>query len=174
VGQTESSLLLNHIYVYMHLFNMNSSMLPTLPCMCANVRRAARAITQLYDEALRPLGLTITQFTILQALSLSGEVTQGRLGEILAMDSTTLTRTLGVMSRQGWIAKVHGTDRRERRLRLTRAGKSEFNRALPSWQKSQETLRVQLGKKRWDDVTELMNDITSLMAKQGDFDGATI
>jgi len=75
--------------------------------------------------------LTITQFTILQALSLAGDITQGTLGEILAMDSITLTRTLGVMNRQGWIAKVYGTDRRERKLRLTRAGKSEFNRALP-------------------------------------------
>jgi len=142
--------------------------------MCANIRRAARTITQRYDGALRPLGLTITQFTILQALSIAGEITQGRLGEILAMDSTTLTRTLGVMNREGWIAKVYGTDRRERRLRLTRVGEAELNRAVPRWQKSQETLRVQLGKKRWDDVTELMNDITSLMAEQGDFDGATI
>ena len=153
---------------------MKSSTVPILPCMCANIRRAARTITQRYDEALRPLGLTITQFTILQALSIAGEITQGRLGEILAMDSTTLTRTLGVMNRDGWIAKVYGTDRRERRLRLTRVGEAELNRAVPRWQKSQETLRVQLGKKRWDDVTELMNDITSLMAEQGDFDGATI
>ena len=148
--------------------------MPILPCMCANIRRAARTITQRYDGALRPLGLTITQFTILQALSIAGEIAQGRLGEVLAMDSTTLTRTLGVMNREGWIAKVYGTDRRERRLRLTRVGEAELNRAVPRWQKSQETLRVQLGKKRWDDVTELMNDITSLMAEQGDFDGTTI
>ena len=148
--------------------------MPTLPCMCANIRRAARAITQRYDDALRPLGLTITQFTILQALSLAGNITQGRLGEILAMDSTTLTRTLGVMNRRGWIAKKYGTDRRERRLCLTRVGESEFNRAVPYWQKSQETLRVQLGKQRWNDLTKLMNDMTSAIAEQGGFDGANI
>jgi DNA-binding MarR family transcriptional regulator len=165
---------LNRGYVHIHLLYMNSSAPPTLPCMCANIRRAARAITQRYEEALRPLGLTITQFTILQALSLAGDITQGRLGEILAMDSTTLTRTLGVMNRQGWIAKIYGADRRERRLRLTRIGKSEFNRAVPHWQKSQEKLRVQLGKEHWDDLTKLMNDITSVVADQGGFDGATI
>jgi DNA-binding MarR family transcriptional regulator len=148
--------------------------MPTLPCLCANIRRASRAITQRYDEALRPVGLTITQFTILQALSLAGEITQRRLGDILAMDSTTLTRTLGVMNRQGWIAKVYGTDRRERRLRLTRAGKSEFNRAVPYWQRSQETLRIQLGKERWDELMKLMNDTTSLIAEQGAFDDAAI
>ena len=98
-------MFLNPNYMYIHLFCMKSSTAPTLPCLCANIRRASRAITQRYDEALRPLGLTITQFTILQALSLAGDITQGRLGEILAMDSTTLTRTLGVMNRQGWIAE---------------------------------------------------------------------
>jgi DNA-binding MarR family transcriptional regulator len=142
--------------------------------MCANLRRASRALTQRYDEALRPLGLTITQFTILQALSFAGEVTQGKLGEILAMDSTTLTRTLEVMNTHGWIQKNHGADRRERRLRLTRTGKSEFNRALPHWRSTQETLRLQLGKQRWDDLTKLLNDTTSLIAEQGDLDGATI
>jgi DNA-binding MarR family transcriptional regulator len=142
--------------------------------MCANLRRVTRALTQRYDEALRSLGLTITQFTILQALSLARDVTQGRLGEILAMDSTTLTRTLEIMNRHGWIGKHYGADRRERRLRLTRAGKSEFNRALPHWRSTQETLRARLGKQRWEDLTKLINDTTSMIAEQGGFDGRTI
>ena len=136
--------------------------------MCANLRRATRALTQRYDEALRPLGLTITQFTILQALSLSGAITQGKLGEILAMDSTTLTRTLAVMSGHGWVAKKYGTDRRERLLRLTRNGESELNRALPQWRSTQETLRVRLGKHRWDELTTLINNTTAIIAEQGD------
>jgi DNA-binding MarR family transcriptional regulator len=138
--------------------------------MCANVRRAARTLTQRYDEALRPLGLTITQFTILQALSLSGEPTQGELGEILAMDSTTLTRTLAIMEGHGWIAKKYGTDRRERRLRLTRAGESEFNRAVPYWQSAQENLRKRLGKRRWDELTKLINDTASMLTEQENLD----
>ena len=138
---------------------------PALPCMCANLRRATRALTQRYDEALRPLGLTITQFTILQALSLSGAITQGKLGEILAMDSTTLTRTLAVMSGHGWVAKKYGTDRRERLLRLTRTGESELNRAIPQWRSTQETLRARLGKHRWDELTTLINDTTAIIAE---------
>ncbi len=82
--------------------------MPALECLCASFRRASRALTQLYDDALRPLGLTPTQFTILQALSLTGTVHQGRLGEILAMDSTTLTRTLNIMARHGWVEKLKG------------------------------------------------------------------
>ena len=153
---------------------MESSTTPNLPCLCANLRRAARVLTQRYDEALRPLGLTITQFTILQALSLAGEITQGRLGEILAMDSTTLTRTLGVMTRQEWIAKIYGTDRRERRLRLTSAGKAEFHRALPHWKESQDAVRVQLGKKRSNELTGLVNEISTRIAERRGFDGATV
>ena len=75
--------------------------LPSLPCMCATLRRASRALTQLYDEALRPLGLRATQFTVLQALSLTGEVSQRDLGQLLAMDSTTLTRTLEILGGHG-------------------------------------------------------------------------
>jgi DNA-binding MarR family transcriptional regulator len=166
--------LLNRHYMHIHLLDMERLIAPTLPCLCANVRRAARVLTQHYDDALRPLGLTITQFTILQALALAGDVTQGRLGEILAMDSTTLTRTLSLMNRQGWIAKGYGADRRERRLRLTRAGKFEFNRAVPHWQELQETLRSRLGKERWNDLAKLMSETTSLIAETGGFDGTTI
>ena len=90
--------------------------------MCASLRRTSRALTQLYKEALRPLGLRATQFTVLQVLSLAGEVTQGELGQMLAMDSTTITRTLEIMGRHGWVARRQGKDRREWRLHLAKAG----------------------------------------------------
>ena len=141
--------------------------LPDLPCMCASLRRASRALTQLYDEALRPLGLRATQFTILQALSLAGEVSQGELAQILAMDSTTLTRTLRIMSREGWIAERRGEDQRERLLRLAKAGRNQFNRALPSWEKAQAQLGRQLGDKRWHALMRLTNEVTTLVTQGG-------
>jgi DNA-binding MarR family transcriptional regulator len=139
---------------------MNRKALPPLPCLCANFRRSARALSQLYDEAIRPAGLRGTQFTLLQALSLTGEITQGDLGEILAMDSTTLTRTLEILGRRGWIAKRQGKDRRERWLRLTPAGRTQFNAALSAWQKVQERLRRQLGHERWQALLELTQEVT--------------
>ncbi|MFY9789799.1 MAG: MarR family winged helix-turn-helix transcriptional regulator [Candidatus Sulfotelmatobacter sp.] len=141
---------------------MKKLAMPALPCMCATLRRASRAITQHYDEEMRPLGLRATQFTILQALSLVGEISQGRLGEILAMDSTTLTRTLEIMLAHGWIVKQHGKDRRERRLRLSKAGEAQFTRALPAWQAVQERLRRQLGNRRWDNLMNLSNEVLSV------------
>lgn len=134
--------------------------MPALECLCASFRRASRALTQLYDDALRPLGLTPTQFTILQALSLTGTVHQGRLGEILAMDSTTLTRTLNIMARHGWVEKLKGRDRRERQLRLTRAGHGQLDRALPLWQEVQARLRRKLGSEPWQALMTLTNKVT--------------
>jgi DNA-binding MarR family transcriptional regulator len=142
--------------------------LPDLDCMCASFRRASRALTQLYDEKLRPLGLRATQFTILQALSRVGEISQGNLGRVLAIDSTTLTRTLRIMRRQGWIAERRGKDRRERLLRLAKDGRHQFDRALPLWEKTQVRLRHQLGDKRWHDLLKLTNETTNLTTKQGD------
>ena len=156
--------------MYIHLFGMNQptqSLLPPLPCICGTLRRTARALTQLYEQALRPLGLRATQLTILQALSRCGEVHQGRLGEMLAMDSTSLTRTLGIMRRQGWIAERRGDDRRERWLRLAKAGDEQLRRALPAWEKVQLRLRRQLGDKAWNDLFRLTYEMTGLVRNQG-------
>jgi DNA-binding MarR family transcriptional regulator len=139
-----------------------------LPCLCGSFRRTSRALTQLYEEALRPLRLRATQFTILQALSLAGEVSQGQLGEMLAMDSTSLTRTLAIMRRQGWIAERRGEDRRERWLRLANAGEVKLRRALPVWEKVQSRLRRQLGEPAWNDLFRLTYQVTSLVTTQGD------
>jgi DNA-binding MarR family transcriptional regulator len=131
--------------------------------MCGNFRRTARALTQLYEDALRPLGLRASQFTILQALSLAGEVTQSQLGEMLAIDSTTLTRTLQIMIREGWIAERRGEDRRERWLRLAKAGETHFKRALPAWEKVQSRLRRQLGEQTWKSLLDLTHQVTELI-----------
>jgi DNA-binding MarR family transcriptional regulator len=142
---------------------MMNPLTPSLPCMCASLRRASRGVTQLYEDALRPAGLRVTQFTILQTLSLAGEVTQGKLGQILAMDSTTLTRTLTTMSRHGWIAKRRGEDRREWRMRLSKSGEVQFNHALPHWEKAQTQMHRQLGDELSNDLMKLTQKITNAL-----------
>jgi len=129
-----------------------------LPCMCASLRRASRALTQLYDDALRPLGLRATQFTVLQALSLAGKVSQGELGQLLVMDSTTLTRTLRILSAQGWIENRPGEDRRERLLRLTSAGHHQLKRATTRWERAQARLRSRLGDVRWHELLKVSTE----------------
>jgi DNA-binding MarR family transcriptional regulator len=136
--------------------------------MCGNFRRTARALTQLYDQALRPRGLRATQFTILQFLALAGEVPQGQLGEMLAIDSTTLTRALKIMVRRRWIAERRGQDRRERYLRLAKAGQTQLNRALPAWERVQARLRHKIGERPWKNLLQLTNQVAELLNLEGD------
>ena len=153
---------------------MNASMhastrpLVNLPCLCASLRRTTRAVTHLYEEAFRPLGLRATQFTILQALERTGEITQGELGELLATDSTTLTRTLHIMRRNGWVTERPGDDRRERRLRLAKGGRALLVRATPAWEELQSRLAQKLGIGPWHTLFTLTGELTSLAQSRGD------
>lgn len=135
--------------------------LPALPCACANLRRAARAVTQLYDDALRPAGLRVTQFTLLQATSAHPGIGQRQLGEALALDSTTLTRMLGLLRRRGWIHVQPGIDRRERRIWLTPGGTKKLAQARSHWERAQDRLRRSLGEAKWSAVAELTGRVTA-------------
>ena len=145
---------------------MKQTRLPKLPCLCSSLRRAARAVTHIYEEALRPVGLRVTQFTILQTLERTGEVLQGRLGELLAMDSTSLTRTLKIMVRQGSVAERRGKDRRERWLRLSQDGAEQIARALPVWEEAQAMLREKLGEALWNGLLETTWHLASVANDQ--------
>jgi DNA-binding MarR family transcriptional regulator len=134
--------------------------------MCASFRRAARMLTQVYDDALRPAGLRATQFTLLQALSLAGEVNQGELAHLLAMDSTTLTRNLRLLVRQGWIESRPGADQRERRLRLSASGERKLKRATHRWESAQAQLRARLGDGRWRELLQISTELTTTLQNQ--------
>lgn len=145
---------------------MKPEPIPELVCMCASLRRAARALTRNYDA--RVVGFTSTQFTVLQVLWRSGEISQGRLGYFLVMDSTTLTRTLRNMVRAGWILERRGDDRRERLLRLSKTGTKALKHALPAWEKAQAELRRKLGSRRWSEAQKLLNEIASISNNLGE------
>jgi DNA-binding MarR family transcriptional regulator len=118
---------------------------PALPCACANLRRAARSITRLYNHELRAEKIEITQFTLLMALNSTGDISQGRLGRLLALDSTTLTRLLVPLKKQGWVQGQEGDDRRVRIFRLTPAGRAKLQHGLPHWKRAQARIEGALG-----------------------------
>ena len=137
--------------------------LPSLPCACATLRRAERAVTSVYDGELRDTGFRSTQFTLLQVLRLSGEVTLGQLAELLALDSTTLTRSLASLIRRGFIAARPGQDRRERLLRLTEAGEQQLQCLMPHWERAQRKLRNQLGPGEWGILRAVLDRLAGAM-----------
>jgi DNA-binding MarR family transcriptional regulator len=109
-----------------------------LPCYCGSIRQASRVVTQLYDKALKPSGVKITQFGILRVLSHFPGLTTGEMAEALVMDSTTLTRTLKIIHDSKWIESTPGEDRRERHWRLTAAGQERLQEAVPLWKNAQK------------------------------------
>jgi DNA-binding MarR family transcriptional regulator len=126
-----------------------------LSCACANLRRAARVITRLYDAALRPSGVGVAQFTLLQALNTAPGMSQKQLASLLEIDSTTLTRTLEPLRRAGWLRSTAGDDRREVHLALTAAGKHAYRRALPYWKRAQGEFVRALGTESWNRLMDL-------------------
>jgi len=107
-------------------------------CLCLHVQRAARAIARRYDEALRPLGLTSGQFSLLMSLNRPEPPTMGQVSAVLAMDRTTVTANLKPLERRGLVEiQVDEKDRRSRRLKLTSAGRRLLAEAMPLWEKAQ-------------------------------------
>jgi DNA-binding MarR family transcriptional regulator len=132
-----------------------------LPCACQNLRRLTRLVTRIYDEELRKVDIEITHFGILTALSAVGEANQKTLSAGFAMDTTTLTRTLALLRRQGWISVRVGKDRRERVFRLTEAGKRQFTTAQPHWHEAERRLRKALGSSSWQRMRSIVSEITT-------------
>jgi DNA-binding MarR family transcriptional regulator len=143
-----------------HTQTVIRSALPLLPCTCANLRRAARAVTRLYNRELLADGIEITQFTLLMALNQVGEISQGELGDILALDSTSLTRMLKLLKEHRWVQAKEGDDRRVRLFRLTKAGKTKYQECLPHWERAQEQLRTVLGEKTTGQLGRVLAEVT--------------
>ena len=131
-----------------------------LPCACQNLRRLTRVVTRIYDQELRGTGLEITQFGLLTALSTIGEANQKRLSAGFAMDSTTLTRTLGLLLKQGLIQVKPGKDRRERLFSLTRAGKEQLSEGQRYWESAEQKFRRQLGDRKWKQMQKTVSRMT--------------
>jgi DNA-binding MarR family transcriptional regulator len=103
-------------------------------CLCLHAQRAARALARRFDEALRPLGLTNWQFSLLMSLNRPRPPTLGAVAAVLAMDRTTVTANLKPLERRGLVqASVDPQDRRARRLQLTDQGRAVLAEAVPIW-----------------------------------------
>ena len=106
-------------------------------CLCLHVQRAARALARRFDEALKPLGLTNGQFSLLMALNRPEPPPMGAVAALLAMDRTTLTAALKPLQRRGLVEVAVGAgDRRSRLLKLTAEGRRVLAQAVPVWRRT--------------------------------------
>jgi len=129
-------------------------------CACGNLRKAVRAVTHFYDEALRPVGLRATQVALLGACGMLEGVTMSRLAEFLVMDRTTLTRNLRPLEREGLIRIKAGKDQRERDVTITRQGVGSLAKVYPLWKKAQSRVATGLGQER---MSRLLSDLSTLV-----------
>ena len=106
----------------------------------------------MYDDALRPVGLRITQFSVLAHLAQHGEVRVRDLGAGLLLEETTLTRSLRPLEQQDWVQSRAGDDRREKYVSITRAGRAVLTEAVPLWREAQKQMNERLSATTWDSL----------------------
>jgi DNA-binding MarR family transcriptional regulator len=115
-------------------------------CLCLHVQRAARALARRFDNAMKPIGLTNGQFSLMMSLNRPQPAPMGQVAGLLAMDRTTLTAALKILERRGLVeTTVDPKDRRGRLLRLTDDGMTMLSAALPIWIRVHAEVDAELG-----------------------------
>lgn len=149
----------------MHMHHIEPSVadipLPPLPCACTALRKASRAVTRFYDEVMDGAAVSPTQFAVLRTIARHDVVALPDLAQALAMDRTTLYRTLKPLERAGWIATAEATGR-SRQARLTVEGEAVMAGAAGAWEAAQRRFVGTFGAERWAGMAQSLSDIVAL------------
>ena len=133
-----------------------------LPCACGRLRRAARALTQLYDDAMAPSGLRVTQYSLLSALARRGPLRITELASVQLLDRTALSRNLDPLVAKGLVAIRPGRDARTREVAITPRGSAALRTALPHWQRAQAEVTKHLGADKLSALIATLAEIETL------------
>jgi len=137
--------------MYMHNTNQQA-------CACMALRKAARALTRLYDDQLSPRDMTTTQFAILGTLDRRGDLPLTELATLLVMDRTTLYRTIEPVERRGWVSIGPGPGR-SKIARLTDEGRAVLRSGREDWAVAQERVLGDLRQEEWDGLLRTLNHL---------------
>ena len=132
-------------------------------CAAFNTRRASRAVSRFYAEALAPLDLEPTQYSLLVACALIDRITVTPLAELMSMDRSALVRNLAVLQKRNWVSIEPGWDRRTRHVALTDSGRDVLQRALPLWRKAQAQVETAFGTERLQRLVSELRDFGAAM-----------
>jgi len=134
----------------------------TQDCNCFALRSAARHVTQLYDQFLAPSGLRATQFSILAKLRRLGPMTINELAKNMVTDRTTLGRNIQPLQRDGWIKiEPAASDRRAKKLHLTKIGEQRLQSALKAWSQAQVKFETTFGPKRAAELRVMLRGVVA-------------
>jgi DNA-binding MarR family transcriptional regulator len=129
-------------------------------CACFDLRKATRAVSRLYDDFLRPLGLNIKQYSLLRVIERESQISVSTLGRYMVMDRTSITRALAPLERDGLVHSGAGIDKRVRIVCLTKKGAKLLARARPRWDEAQKSFLNLLGDRRWVTLRGVLRDTT--------------
>jgi DNA-binding MarR family transcriptional regulator len=135
---------------------------PQVACACGRLRRATRALSQLYDDALAPAGLRVTQFSLLRTLAQHGPLRIRELAARQLLDRTALSRNLEPLIARGLVSTTAGADARTRQVALTPAGARELRAAAPAWRRAQAEVRERVGGPKLDALIAVLGEIETL------------
>lgn len=135
-------------------------------CTCLRLRKASRRVSQIYDRALEPCGLTVTQYGLLGHIAAFDGIGVGALAARMVMDPTTLTRNLKPLLEQALVVLVPDRrDRRARRLHLTEDGRRTFAQAKPAWRRAQLHLERVLGERDAPALNAVLDRVLARLAE---------
>jgi len=132
------------------------------PCLCIKLRRAGQEIAKLYDNALAPSGISVTQFSQLHAIRRLKTPSIGQLAADLHLDRSTLGRNVRTLEQKRLVEHAPGTDERTRVVKLTDKGRQALRTATPRWQATQDTLADKLGAEKRQMLVGLLDELESL------------
>lgn len=133
-------------------------------CVCANLRRKTRVVTQHYEKLLQPTGLKVTQYSMLANISQQKAVSISRLGEILLLDQTTVTRNVNLLKQSGYVTITRDKqDSRTKFISLTDKGIEKLAEATPIWQDIQERIINDIGLEKYRDFYETLKSIQKII-----------
>ncbi|MGY4397704.1 DNA-binding MarR family transcriptional regulator [Sphingomonas sp. UYAg733] len=131
-------------------------------CACTTLRKAARALSGVYDAALADTGMTIAQFSVLRHIARGGVVPLSRLAEQLVMDRTSLYRALTPLERQGWVSVAAAPEGRTRIASLTDTGRAAMAEATVPWEAAQQRIVGAFGVEDWRALETMLRTVTAI------------
>ena len=135
---------------------------PSPACTCGRLRRATRALTQLYDAAMAPSGLRVTQFSLLSTLAHEGPITISALASRQLLDRTALSRNLDPLMEKGLVKVVRGRDARTKEVAISRKGSAALRTAEPYWMRVQKEVTKRVGADKLDALVAMLHDLEAL------------
>ena len=129
-------------------------------CACANLRRIARIVTQVYEKQMQPTGLKVTQYYMLVNIARHKETSISKLGEIMLLDQTTITRNINILKKSGYVNITKDiNDSRTKSISITDTGLVKLEEATPIWLQIQEKVEKNMGKEKYKDLLETLKNL---------------